>query len=95
MKNTKARLDKSQTHYKNNCEAILRKQSEIIRKHEEVYFRFEQKSPNGHTHKLEPVPEGLFKLTKACGNTIAIKKTNRSIQNVSRSRVILPPKPQT
>lgn len=54
--------------------------------------RVERKPPKDHRHKLAPVAEGQFKAIKSDGNTVTIEKTDRSVEAVSRSRVLLKPK---
>lgn len=95
MTKTKERLDKIQARYKKNYDARLRKQSEVINKDENVYLRFERKNTKGHLHKRAPVSECPYKATKTYYNTIAIEKTDRSVENVSRSQVVPAPKPIT
>ena len=93
MKKTKERLDKAKARYEKNYDARLRNQSEVIHEDDYVFLRVERKNPKDHRHKLAPVAEGPFQVTKVDGNTVNIEKAVRSVETVSRSRVVLAPKP--
>ena len=95
MSKTKEQLQKAQARYKKNYDKRLRKQSEVIREDDYVYLRVERKNPKDHRHKLAPVVEGPFRVTKATGNTATIERKDRSVEKVSRSRVVLAPRPPT
>lgn len=60
---------------------------------EYVYRQGERKNRNDHRLKQAQIVEGLFNVTNVDENTIVIEKTARSIENVSRSRAVLAPKP--
>lgn len=87
LKKTKDRLEKVQVRYKKKYDAI----------HEDdyVHLRVERKNPKEHRHKLAPIAEGRYKVTNVDDKTVAIEKTDRSVENVSRSRVLIVTKPQT
>lgn len=78
-----------------NYDAGLREQSEVIHDDEYVHLRVEWKKPKDHRHKFEPVAEGPYKVTKGDNNTVFIEKMERFVENVSRSRVLLTPRPET
>lgn len=79
----KKRLDKSQAPYKNKYDARLRKQLKVIQENNYVYFRVEGKNTNDHKHKLAPIAEDPYKLTKFDMNAIVFEKTDHSIEKLS------------
>ena len=48
-----------------------------------------------HRHKLAAVAEGPYRVIEAKDTTVVIEKDDRSVERVSRSRVVLAPKPRT
>lgn len=49
-----------------------------------------------HSNKLAPIAEGSYKVTKVVDNhKVVFKKTDRAVEKVSRTRVVLAPKPQS
>ena len=95
MLKTKERLTKAQARYKKNFDARLRKQRENITVDDYVYLRVERKDPTEHRHKLAAIAEGPYRVTKADDATVVIERPDRSVEKVSRSRVVLAPKPTT
>ena len=95
LSNAKKRLDSAQARAKRNYDRRLRKQKETIQEGDFVYLRVERKNAADHRHKLAPVAEGPFRVTKTTGNTVVIERADRSVERVSRSRVVLAPKPLT
>lgn len=89
MLKTKQRLDKAQARYKKNFDKRLRKQYELVTKGNEVFLPVKRKSAKEHHHKLAPVAEGPFKVTKADNKTVVIQRSDRSVERVSRTRVVL------
>lgn len=65
-------LKKVQVRYKKSYDARLRKQSEGIRNDDYVHIRVEQNNHKHYRHKLAPVGEGSFKVSKADKNTVTI-----------------------
>jgi len=95
MHRTRTRLLKSQERYKRNYDSRLRKQVEVVKQGDYVFLRVERKNPKDHRHKLAPIAEGPFLVTKTDKNTVVIERSDRSVEKVSRSRVVLAPKPKT
>lgn len=60
-----------------------------------MYLRIEQKNTKYHRQKLVTIVEGSYNVTKVENNTVFIEKTNQSVEKVSRSRLVLAPKPET
>ena len=95
MHRTKKRLAQAQARYKRDYDRRLRRQDETIQAGDHVYLRVERKNAKDHRHKLAPVAEGPYRVSKSEGNTVVIELDDRSVERVSRSRVVLAPKPQT
>ena len=51
-----------------------------------------EKNPKNHRHKLAPIAKGPYLVTKTDKNTVVIERSNRSVEKVSRSRVVFAPK---
>ena len=60
-----------------------------------VFLRVEQKNQKDYRHKLAPIAEGPFLVIKTDKNTVVIERSHRSVEKVSRSRVVLATKPKT
>lgn len=82
---------------KKNYDARLRKQSKVINEHEFVYVMVKRKYSTDHGHKLAQIDEGPCRVNKVDKTKVFLieRTTNRSVEKVSRSRVVLDPKPQT
>lgn len=89
IKKSKERLENAQTRCEKNYDARLHKKQEVIHDDDYVFIRVEPKNPKDHRHKLASIAEGLFKVTNVDGNMITIEETDRSVEIVSRSRVVL------
>lgn len=62
-----------------------------------MYHLVDRKDPNEHHHKLASIAEGPsgagpYKATKVDDATVVIEMTDHSVENVSRSHVVLAPK---
>lgn len=88
---TKERLQTAQTRYKKNFDRRVRRQTEDINQGDEVFLRVERNNQDDHRNKLAPVAEVPFKVTKTDEKTIVIEKPDRSVERVSRARVVLAP----
>ena len=92
MNRTRTRLIKSQERYKRNYDSRLRKQVEVVKQGDYVFLQVERKNPKYHRHKLAPIAEGPFLVTKTDKNTVVIERSDRSVEKDSRSRKVLAPK---
>ena len=95
LSTTKQRLDVAQARYKRNYDRRLRRQAEKIQVDDHVFLRVERKNLHDHRHKLAAVAEGPFRVKEAKDDTVVIEKPDRTVERVSRSRVVLAPKPAT
>ena len=84
-----------QTRYKRNYDNRLRKQSEKIQEDDYVYLRVERRDEREHRHKLAAVAEGPYRVIETKENTVVIERQDKSVERVSRSRVVLAPQPRT
>ncbi len=87
----KTKLDAAQARYKKNFDARLRRQTEKIRKEDSVFLRVERRSEKDVRHKLAAVAEGPFRVVEVKDSTVVIEKPDRSVERVSRDRVVLAP----
>lgn len=60
-----------------------------------MYLRVERRDPNEHLQNLVPVSKGPDKVGIVDYKTVVIEKMDRSVKNVSCSRVVLAPKPKS
>ena len=95
MAKTRERLTKAQARYKKSYDARLRIQRENINVGDHVYLRVERRNPDEHRQKLAPIAEGPYKVNKTDEHTIVIERPKRTVDKVSRSRVVLAPTPKT
>lgn len=58
-----------------------------------MYIRVERKNSKDDKHKLMPNAEDPFKVMNAETHAVTIKKTDRFVETVLRSRVALAPNP--
>lgn len=79
-----------------NFDKHLRKNAEVIRPGDNVFLRVERKDEKETRHKLAPIAEGPFPVLRVDGaaKTVIIKRPDESLENVSRSRVTIAPKPE-
>lgn len=89
MTKTKEQPDKAQEKQKKKYDARLRKQSDAIHEYDYAYLMVKRKIPKYHRRNFAPVAEGPFKVTNVNDNTIFIEKTDQTVENVSRSRLVL------
>ena len=61
---------------------------------DDVYLRVERKDDTEKRHKLAPIAEGPFQVKKVDkeNKTMLLEKPDNTVENVSRSRVVLAPK---
>ena len=95
MNLTRTRLLKSQERYKRNYDDRIRNQAALVNQGDYDFFWVERKSRKDHRHKLAPIAEGPYLVTKTDKNTVFIERSYRSVEKASRSRVVLAPKPKT
>ena len=94
---TTDKLKSAQERYKRAFDKRLRKQREEIKQGDKVFLRVERKNDKDTRHKLAPIAEGPYKV-KSVNNdakTVVIEYNDRTVENVSRSRVVLAPEPQS
>ena len=68
---------------------------EVVKQGDYVFLWVELKNSKDHRHNIAPIAEGPFLVTKKDKNTVVIERSDRSVEKVSRSRVVLAPKPKT
>ena len=91
---TRAKLKAAQDRYKRNYDRRLRRDNETIKPEDSVYLRVERRDEAETRHKLAPIAKGPYRV-KAVDNrskTVVIEYDDHSVENVSRSRVVLAPK---
>ena len=61
---------------------------------DDVYLRVERKDDTETRHKLAPIAEGPFPVKKVDqeNKTVFLERPDKTVENVSRSRVVLAPK---
>lgn len=89
------KVTKAQARYKKNYDANLQKTFELNHVDYYTYIRVQRKILNNHHHKLAPITEGPHKVTKFNNNIVFIEKTERQVEEVLSSGVILAPEPKT
>ena len=77
MHRTRTRLLKSQDRSERNYDAIIRKKAEGVNQADYVFLRVEGKKPKDHRHKLAPIAEGAYLVTKTYKNTFVIEQSDR------------------
>ena len=97
IKDTTDQLQKAQERYKRSFDKRLRKQREEIRKDDYVFLRVERRNDKEHRHKLAAIADGPYRVkdVNTEAKTVVIEYPDRTVENVSRSRVVLAPEPQT
>lgn len=79
-----------------NYQEHLWKQAEVIKIDDYVYIGVKRKYTNKTRHKLTPVADGPYVVKKTVKNTddktVVIENTDRSVENVWPSSVVLTPK---
>lgn len=95
MVKMKDRLRKTQARYRNNYDVSLRKQRKCINVDDHLYLHLQLKDTDEHRHTLTLMAEGLYKVMKVDYKTVVNEKTYRSVEKVSRSRVVMALKPKT
>lgn len=88
------RVQKSQQRYKRNFNKGLLKNSEVIKDGDNVFLPIERKGKKGTRQKRAPIAEGPFPVfpVKGKAKTVVIKRSDKSVEKFSRSRVALAPK---
>ena len=94
LREAKGKLEQAQARYKRNYDARLRRQNEKIEPDNWFYLRVERRDEREHRHKLAAVAEGPYKVLDIRGSTVVIERQDKSIEIVSRSRVVLAPQPR-
>ncbi len=94
LSEAKGRLERAQARYKKNYDARLRRQSERIKKNDYVYVRVERRDEKEHRHKLAAVAEGPYRVIETKDTTVTIEKDDKSVERLSRSRVVAAPEPR-
>ena len=91
---TQEKLRKAQERYKRAFDKRLRKQTEEINAGDEVFLRVERKDDQDTRHKLAPIADGPFPVKKVDreAKTVLIERPDSTVENVSRSRVVLAPR---
>ncbi len=87
----KSKLDASQARYKKNFDDRLRRQKENIKMDDSVFLRVERRSEKDVRHKLAAVADGPFKVIEVDTKTVVIEKPDKTVERVSRDRVVLAP----
>ena len=90
-------LRSAQERYKRNYDNRLGKNDETIKLGDYVFLRTEKKDDKDSRHKLAQIAEGpyLVKQTDDKSKTVVIEYDDKTVENVSRSRVVRAPKRQT
>ena len=60
-----------------------------------MYLRVERRDEREHRHKLAAVAEGPYRVIEVKDSNVVIEKEDNNVERVSRSRVVLAPKPKT
>ena len=91
---TRERLKAAQDRYKRNYDKRLRRDIEDINPGDQVYLSVERREEKESRHKLAAIAEGPFKVkdVNKPAKTVVIEYPDRSVENVSRSRVVLAPR---
>jgi len=90
-------LRSAQERYKRNYDERLRRDTERISKGDYVFLRSEKTGDKESRHKLAPIALGpyLVKAVDAKAKTVLIEYDDRTVENVSRTRVVRAPKRPT
>ena len=91
---TRDPLSKAQERYKRNYDRRLRRDLENIKAGDFVFLRVERKDDKETRHKLAPIADGpyLVKDVNQDAKTVVIVYDDQTVENVSRSRVVLAPR---
>ena len=85
---------KAQERYKKAFDKILRNTTEEVTPGDDVYLRIKRKDDRETRHELAPISEGPFPVKKVYkeNKTVLLERPDKTVENLSRSRVILAPK---
>ena len=94
IQDTQEKLRKAQERYKKAFDKRLRNTTEDVRPGDNVYLRVERKDDTETRHKLAPIAAGPFPVKKVDKDkkTVLLERPDKTVENVSRSRVVLAPK---
>lgn len=95
MQKAGKKLQEAQERYKRTYDKRLRRDNQVIKEDDYVCLRVERKDDKKMCHKLAPVAAGpyLVKNTSPEDKTVTIEYLDGTAQKVSRSRVLLAPRP--
>lgn len=88
---TKAQLKSTQERYKRKLDKRIRKNDEEFKPEDQVYLRMEKKNNKDSKHKLASVVNDHYPMKKVDkkAKTLVIERPDRSMENISRNRILL------